>query len=113
MRSIAYSRLLDYILWSHHSNENVIIFISLKERNESARIDDLENSSPDVGSQAPPVYEEITDLPSVFKYTQCPVYGMSTTSSTTVQVESHHEYEDVKLNNSDEQIQMTECPAYS
>ena len=58
-------------------------------------------------------YEEITDLPSVFKYTQCPVYGMSTTSSTTVQVESHHEYEDVKLNNSDEQIQMTECPAYS
>ena len=56
------------------------------------------------------MYEEITDLPSV---TQCPVYGMSTTSSTTVQVESHHEYEDVKLNNSDEQIQMTECPAYS
>ena len=108
----------DYIfnLWSHHSNElykNVIAFISLKERNESARIDGLENSSPDVGSQAPPVYEEITDLPSVFKYTQCPVYGMSTTSSTTVQVESHHEYEDVKLNNSDEQIQMTECPAYS
>ena len=69
-----------------------------------------ENSSPDVGSQAPPVYEEVTDLPSVFKYTQCPVYGISTTSSTTVQVESHHECE---LNNSDEQIQMTECPAYS
>ena len=104
----------DYIfnLWSHHSNENVIVLISLK-RNESARIDGLENPSPDVGSQAPPVYEEITDLPSVFKYTECPVYGMSTTSSTTVQVESHHEYEDVKLNNSDEQIQMTECPAYS
>ena len=101
---------------SHHSkelHENVIVFISLKERNESARIDDLENSSPDVGSQAPPVYEEITNLPSVFKYTQCPVYGMSTTSSTTVQVERHHEYEDVKLNNSDKQIQMTECPAYS
>ena len=74
-------------------------------------MDDLENSSPDVGSQAPSLlYEEITDLPSVFKYT---VYGRSTTSSTTVQVESHHEYEDVKLNNSDEQIQMTECPAYS
>ena len=100
---------------SHHSkelHENVIVFISQKEGNESARIDDLENSSPDVGSQAPPVYEEITDLPSVFKYTQCPVYGISTTSSTTVQVESH-KYEDVKLNNSDEQIQMTECPAYS
>ena len=46
------------------------------------------------------MYEEITDLPSAFKYTQCPVYGMSMTSSTTVQVESHHEYEDVKLNNS-------------
>ena len=58
------------------------------------------------------MYEEITDLSSVFKYTQCPVYGMSTTSSTTVLVESHHEYEDVKLN-CDEQIQMTECSAYS
>ena len=100
------------MFWSHHFNDNVIVFISQKERNESARIDGLENLSPDVGSQTPPVYEEITDLPSVFKYT-CPVYGMSTTSSTTVQVESHHEYEDVKLNNSDEQIQMTECPAYS
>ena len=91
----------DYIfnLWSHHSNELHENVISLKERNESARIDDLENSSPDVGSQAPPVYEEITDLPSVFKYTQCPVYGMSTTPSTTVQVESHHEYEDVIVMN--------------
>ena len=61
------------------------------------------------------MYEEITDLPSVFKYTQCPVYGgMSMTSSATVQVENlnHHEYEDVKLNNSNEQIQMTECSAY-
>ena len=109
--------IVDYFfnLWSQHSwlHENVIVFISLKERSESASIVGLENSSPDVGSQAPPVYEEITDLPIVFKYTQCPVYGMSTTSSTTVQVESHHEYEDVKLNNSDEQIQMTECPAYS
>ena len=87
-------------------------FISSKERNESARSDDLENSS-DFKSQAPPVYEEVTDLHSAFKYTQCPVYGVSMTSSTTVQVESHHEYEDVKLNKSDEQIQMTECPAYS
>ena len=112
-----YDNICWLILWSHYSNElyeNVIVFISLKERNESAKMDDLENSSPYVGSQAPSLlYEEITDLPSVFKYTQCPVYGMSTTSSTTVQVESHHEYEDVKLNNSDEQIQMTECPAYS
>ena len=57
-------------------------------------------------------YQCMRKLLCVFKYTQCPVYGMSTTSSTTVQVESHHEYEDVK-HNSDEQIQMTECPAYS
>ena len=36
----------------NYENAN-IVFISLKERNESARMDDLENSSPDVGSQAP------------------------------------------------------------
>ena len=89
---------------------------SLKERDDSVRNDSIQNSSADVGSQALPVYEEITDSPSVFKYTQCPVYSMShaTTSSATSQMEnlSHHEYEDVKLKNSNEHFQMTECSAY-
>ena len=97
-------------------NNRYCYYFSQKERDDSVRNDGIQNLSVDVVSQVPPVYEEITDSPSVFKYTQCPVYGMShaTTSSATSQVEnlSHHEYEDVKLNNSNEHFQMTECSAY-
>ena len=42
-----------------------------------------------------PVYEEIGDSPGAFKYTQCPVYGLS--PDVLMSEGSHHEYEDVKL----------------
>ena len=64
----------------------------------------------DVKSQVP-VYEEINPQ-TVFSYTQCPVYDMShTTSSTTSQV-GNCEYEDVKFSNSEIFDTTTECPAY-